>query len=253
MSLPTRYVERIDAMEREQLFRATGVLVFSSWVKESCVKYYGLPPERVEVVGYAANLPYVPDFLKRDLERRYLLFVCTDFHAKGGETILKAFELVREWDPKVELLIVGSVPAIVAGQLKKGIRVVGFRDKSDRIQLAELLQIYQKASILLLASTYDPMPAVVLEAMFLKTPVVAAGVCGIPEQVEEGKTGFLVPSSDVKSLANRIVALLANDQMRWAMGEQGRRRVEKLFTWDRVVDRSIRFIDHSLSKYGKRD
>lgn len=239
-------VERLDGLERDQLLRAKGILVFSSWVKESCTMHYGVPPERIEVVGYGANLPDVPDFSKKDVEKPYILFVCTDFAAKGGETIVKAFEIVQRWNPDVQLVIVGNVPKGIAAQMKAGVRLVGYRDKSEPAQLAELLEIYKGASVLVLGSAFDPMPNVLFEAMYLKTPVVATKVCGIPEQVEEGRTGFLIPPLDAKSLADRLVALLGNNELRWDMGVRGRERVEKLFTWDGVVDRSIRFISRSL-------
>jgi glycosyltransferase involved in cell wall biosynthesis len=75
----------------------------------------------------------------------------------------------------------------------------------------------------------DGIPNVVLEAMAAGLPVVAATTSGLPEAVEDGVTGLLVPASDPESLAAALDRLLADPAMRRRLGEAGRRRVQERY------------------------
>jgi len=78
----------------------------------------------------------------------------------------------------------------------------------------ELLSCYYQASdILLLSSKADTFPTVTLEAAACGVPVVATAVGGIPEQIENGKTGFLIPSGDSKQMADKVEKLLNNNDI----------------------------------------
>jgi len=70
-------------------------------------------------------------------------------------------------------------------------------------------------------------------------PVVATTVGGTPEVIEEGKTGFLVPAEDPVLLAGRILRLLKEPSLAQAMGEQGRQKVVREFTMDRMRDQFL--------------
>jgi glycosyltransferase involved in cell wall biosynthesis len=72
---------------------------------------------------------------------------------------------------------------------------------------------YQAADVYLHAARADTFPNVILEALACGTPVVATGVGGIPEQIEDGRTGFLVPAGDANGLAQRIVQILSDDNL----------------------------------------
>jgi len=77
---------------------------------------------------------------------------------------------------------------------------------------------YQAADVYVHAAKVDTFPLAVLEALACGTPVVATAVGGIPEQVVEGETGFLVPSGDSLMMAARIIEILDNDALRRILG-----------------------------------
>src|SRR5438309_1063166 len=79
----------------------------------------------------------------------------------------------------------------------------------------------------------------VLEAMAMRKPVVATTTGGLPEIVQDGKTGVLVPPNEPDALARAIVGLLQDSTRRVAMGRSGRNRVETLFTVEAMMDRLI--------------
>ncbi|CAG0983380.1 partial Alpha-D-kanosaminyltransferase, partial [Anaerolineae bacterium] len=69
----------------------------------------------------------------------------------------------------------------------------------------------------------DALPTVILEAMFMGKPVVASNVGGVPEIIEDGRSGFIVPPADPSALSAAMSKLLRDKALRERMGEQGRR------------------------------
>jgi glycosyltransferase involved in cell wall biosynthesis len=99
-----------------------------------------------------------------------------------------------------------------------------------------MARIYQEADLLLHPSRADTAPFVVLEGMSSGLPVVATAVGGIPEQVEDQGSGFLVVPGDVEAMVDRIQVLLTKDSLRLAMGDRGREIALERFSLVRQVD-----------------
>jgi glycosyltransferase involved in cell wall biosynthesis len=100
-------------------------------------------------------------------------------------------------------------------------------------------QYYQAADLYVHAAREDTFPTSVLEAMACGTPVVATAVGGIPEQVEDGRTGFLVSMGDAQGLANRITQLLLDESLRVHIGLQAAGTARRRFGFDQQVDRYL--------------
>ena len=98
---------------------------------------------------------------------------------------------------------------------------------------AELL--YAAADILVHTSGWDGLPLVVLEAMRAGLPVVAYRVGGVPELVDDGRTGYLVSPADVDALARRTRELAGDPALRRALGQNGRRRFEERFAFNTML------------------
>jgi glycosyltransferase involved in cell wall biosynthesis len=89
--------------------------------------------------------------------------------------------------------------------------------------------------VLVLPSLSEALGLVLLEAGALGVPVVATAVGGIPEVVEDGVTGILVPPGQPDALADAVTRLLRDPERARAMGEAGRARVEREFTLERTI------------------
>ena len=111
----------------------------------------------------------------------------------------------------------------------------------------ELVRKYRESLVTVLPSVYDDcygthtevpelFGLVLLESMSCGTPVIAADVASLPEIVEQGVTGFLVPPNDPVAIREKIEYFYANPNVAVQMGMRGREKVLKEFTWDRVVD-----------------
>jgi len=148
---------------------------------------------------------------------------------KGIHHLLEAGPSILARVPNTTFLIVGGGPlekSLKGLALDKGIgdRVV-FTGHSDCV--AELIPLMD---IFCLTSLWEPFGLVLVEAMACGKPVVAFGSGGIPEVVENGIHGRLVCVGDTSALADAIVTLLADAELRAAMGREGRRRAKRLFS-----------------------
>jgi glycosyltransferase involved in cell wall biosynthesis len=131
-------------------------------------------------------------------------------------------------------------------QLAQGKRVVFRHDCDD----AALVQAYRRALCVVLPSVYRTMYGAVsdvpellgqtlLEGMACATPAVCTDVAGMPEVVEDGVTGFVVPAHDASALGEKLRWLREHPSEAKIMGQAARRRVLEKFTWGKVVGRCL--------------
>lgn len=153
---------------------------------------------------------------------------------KDHVTLLRAARLVLDELPETRILIVGDGtlrPGLqqLAGELGIAGRVIFTGARSDIGELLALMDVFT------LTSSSECFPMAVLEAMAAGRPAVCTAVGGIPELVEEGVTGHLVPPRDPPALARHLMALLGDRERARAMGRAGRTRVEAEFGFERFV------------------
>ncbi|MBM4402397.1 MAG: glycosyltransferase family 4 protein [Candidatus Cloacimonetes bacterium] len=142
---------------------------------------------------------------------------------------------------EVKLLIVGSDPTPDQRNLtlfKSLISELGLENKVEFLGYREdIPEILAATDIFVLPSLEEPFGRVLIEAMAMKVPVVASNVGGIPEIVDAGRSGFLIPPKDSQALAEKLLILLKNDKMREGFGSHGRKIVEEKFTLEKHVGR----------------
>jgi len=105
---------------------------------------------------------------------------------------------------------------------------------------------HQAADLYLHPARADTFPTTVLEALACGTPIVASAVGGIPEQVIEGRTGFLVPVGDARALAERVLDLLADDGLRVRMGRLAAEDAARRFGRERMAGEYLAFYEEIL-------
>ena len=223
----TRWYER----ERAEYHRARHLFAFCEPTRRSLIDEYGIAPDRVTTTGAGVNLDRLPQPTQptAGADRPTILFIGNDFVRKGGLVLLEAFRAVRAAVPDVRLQLVGTDPRI---RRQDGVEVLGrIRDRSA------IERLYRQASVFAVPSYFDPFPLVLLEAMAFGLPTVSTRSCGIPEIVEDGRTGTLVRAGDADALAQALIATLSDPAAARRRGLAGRARVQRLYTWDAVVDR----------------
>jgi glycosyltransferase involved in cell wall biosynthesis len=153
------------------------------------------------------------------------------------------------------------VTVAFAGREDSGAFVAELRREVTRLRLephvrflgqltAQEIRGWFQASLATVFPTYHPegLPRVTLESQAMHTPVVAYATGGIAEGIEEGKTGFLVPTGDLHALVAAVTRLLREPGLRARMGEAGRRRVEDRFTVAAMCRRHEEFYRLLLSR-----
>ena len=160
---------------------------------------------------------------------------------KGVDTLIEAFALLPgELD--AQLVVVGGEPGVhesleikrlstLASKLGVEERVVFTGSRPQR----DLYRYYGAADVSVTVPHYEPFGMTPLEAMACATPVIGSCVGGIKTSVADGKTGFLVPPKNAEILANRLLRLLSDENLRTRMGRAARRRIEEHYTWERIA------------------
>jgi glycosyltransferase involved in cell wall biosynthesis len=150
----------------------------------------------------------------------------------------KDFQMLREglaslterWQgPPVHLLALGTE----GGDQRAGRASLRFVPYEE--DLSVLATYYRAADAYVHAARADTFPTAVLEALACGIPVVATGVGGIPEQVEERRSGFLVPPGDGRALAERLEAVLSDADLRARLGRDGAERARRHFSLEGCV------------------
>jgi glycosyltransferase involved in cell wall biosynthesis len=112
----------------------------------------------------------------------------------------------------------------------------------------DVARYYQAADVYLHAARADTFPTSILEALACGRPVVATAVGGIPEQVEDTRTGFLVPAGAVKAMADRLAHLLSDDALRERMGAQAAEFACRRFDLCRQADTYLDWYQEIVSR-----
>jgi starch synthase len=188
-----------------------------------------------------------------DPSRPVALFVGRITRQKGVAHLLRA---AAGFDPDIQLVFCAGAPdtpeiaaeteALIAALQTTRDGVVWIRDMLPRERLVALLSA---ATVFICPSIYEPLGIVNLEAMACETPVVASDVGGIPEVVQDGETGILVPYSVDEpaqfeaGLADAVNALAADPARASAMGQAGRRRAVEHFGWDAIARQTVALYD----------
>ncbi len=200
--------------------RADLLMPFSRWAADMLVGGAGVPAVRVTPLHVGLDLDLWQAVAKPERapgERVKLLFVGGEFERKGGPLLLEVF--AAHLTEVAELhLVTKSAPVDLPPH-------VHVHDKLLSNDPA-LLELYRQADIFVLPTTSDLTPWVLLEAMASGCPVVTTPVGAIPELVQEGLTGMLVPVGRADELLAALRALIDDPAQRRTMGARGRQFVE---------------------------
>ena len=216
------------------------IFCLSEFSKRDISRAYHLPFSKLAVTyagvdsSFTANTPR----RNRSHDDPFSLLFCGRLNGpheqKGVDILLKSLPLILP-HRKVVLTIIGAGPRLpqyqaLAAELGIGehVRFLGF------VEHQEMPRKYQQADLFVLPSRRESFGLVLAEAMACGLPVVATTAGAIPEVVEDGRTGILVPPGDPVALAHAINSLLDAPATMRAMGKRGRERVLHKFTWKRA-------------------
>jgi sugar transferase (PEP-CTERM/EpsH1 system associated) len=223
--------------------RQAVMVAVSDDLKQFLARRVGIPPGNIRVVHNGIDFSRfavqegnhaVREELGISADQRVIGTVGNLFAVKGQTYLLRACQAVASAFPNFVLLVAGEGEQL--GPLEKEasdlgiagkVKFLGFRD--DVPSLLHAMEVF------ILPSLSEGLPLSILEALALQKPVVATNVGGIPEIVEDGVTGYLVPPRNPEALADRILLLLRDPQTAAKFGQAGRKRVEENFGVEQMI------------------
>jgi glycosyltransferase involved in cell wall biosynthesis len=232
------------------------IIAVSNFLKKELVSWYHLDPELVEVVYNGVDLErFNPRMDGQEARRTYSLgdkpivaFVGRLAPYKGPQFLLETIPQVLKEIPEAKFVFVGSarfdVPSI--GQIirrsdiRKAVRFTGY--VSDQM----LPAFYSSCDVFCYPSLWEGFGLTPAEAQAAGKPVVAFNTCALPEVVEDGVTGYLVPPRDSAALGEAIVKLLSDSDLRRRMGREGRLRAERMFSWEKAARQTMTVYEEAL-------
>lgn len=232
----------------ERLYRqATHLFPWNEWVAASLRNDYGVPADKITPVSPGVDVDlYCPNpAVKPNDGVVRLLFVGGDFQRKGGDLLLRWAQENHSSSTPWELHLVTRDPVQTE---EPGIFVHhGVTNNSP-----ELIRLYQQSDIFVLPTRADCYSLVALEAMATGLPVVISNLGGIPDIVEEGKTGYLTAVDDYATLSARLNRLLSNTAHREELGRAGRLRACSQFDCRRGLETILSAMKASASSTSRK-
>jgi starch synthase len=251
-------------VERTAMEMADAVIAVSEETKRDVMRLYHVPEERIAIIYNGID----PDeFVPKDpgatlkrfgirADQPYVLFVGRITRQKGIVHLVRAIQYMN---PGFQVVLCAGAPdtpeilaemkSAVAEAARKREGIVWIEEMVDKPSLVEL---YAGADAFCCPSIYEPFGIINLEAMACETAVVASAVGGIKEVVVHGETGLLVPLNQMAEspfeplnpdqyahdLAAAINTVMANPELRAAMGKAGRRRALEIFSWTSIAEQT---------------
>jgi len=221
------------AITRKVYMDAFHLLPWSAVVKESFIKDYGIPEDRITVLPPGINLKR---WQSTDREADYaaapgkpftVLHVGWDLHRKGGDLLITLASEPEFRDAEFHF--------VTSSEVKDAPPNV-FVHKDLKPNGEPLRQLYQQADVFALPTRADTFSMVALEAMASGLPVIISSVGGISDIVVEGETGYLIKPEDITTLRERLRLLRSDRALRLRLGTHGRKRVEERFNLHHHVE-----------------
>jgi glycosyltransferase involved in cell wall biosynthesis len=224
--------------------RATKVIVHAEQLKREVVERRGLEPDAVHVIphveiGSSQQRPRVGE------DGHGVLFFGRIWPYKGLDYLIRAEPLITKRVPDARFVIAGKGEDFgrYRGMMRDPSR---FTVHNDYVSAEQRAQLFAEAAVVVLPYVEASQSGVVPLAYSFEKPVVATAVGGLPEAVEHGRTGLVVPPRDEPALADSVARLLEDRALRREMGLAGRRKLEREWSAVSVAERTLHVYEIAL-------
>ena len=174
---------------------------------------------------------------KIEEESETILFFGNIVDYKGLDYLIKSINYISKVKPKIKLIIAGSGDF---ENYKSLVNDVNFEIHNRYINDEEVPYFFQRAKLVVLPYIECTQTGIIPIAYAFKKPVIVTDVGSIPEVVEDGKTGIIIPPKNPILLSRAITKILDNENLRKQMGINGYIKMEKELSWDSVTEKLIK-------------
>lgn len=262
--------------ERTAYEAADAVISVSEGMRRDVLASYpDLDPSKTHVVKNGIDTEeFRPDTgtdvvsgLGIDLDKPYVAFVGRITRQKGLVHLVRA---AQEFDEDVQLVLLAGAPDTpeIAAEFDAAFKELQQRRSAKVLWVADMLprasvrQVLTHATVFACPSVYEPLGIVNLEAMACETPVVASAVGGIPEVVNDGETGLLVPYDPAQAddpafvqaferdFAAKVNEVVRDETRAQAFGKAGRKRCIDEFSWATIAQQTVDVYKQAMERHG---
>ncbi|WP_032386315.1 glycogen synthase [Rhodococcoides fascians] len=244
------------------------IAVSEGMAKDVLDAYPRLDPSRVHVVRngidterwYADHGTSTLDEIGVDPSKPIVAFVGRITRQKGVGHLIAA---AHHFDPSIQLVLCAGAPDTpeIAAETERAVALLAEQRSGvfwvkDMLPTDKIRQILSAAAVFVCPSVYEPLGIVNLEAMACETAVVASDVGGIPEVVDDGRTGRLVhynsyePDVFERTLADTVNEVALDPALATAMGKDGRERAVAEFSWASIAKQTLAVYNDALARRG---
>lgn len=236
-----------SGVARARYRAAARVIAISHWVARQLAEC-GVEREKMAVVYEGVEIPAWPTAEARaqararwniSAETRLLGNVGVLLPDKGQEWLIRALGPVRKEFGGTRLLLAGDGPC--RPRLEKLTRELGLVDAVIFAGFVkEIEEIYRAVDVFLFPAQFEGLGTSLLAAMSFGVPSIAFDGCAFGEIIEDGKSGMLVENRSVPGIERAITRLLGDQEFARSIGDSGRRRIEEVFSADRMVEETLK-------------
>ncbi len=244
--------------ERAGILASSVTIVPGQWMARQYRDVFGIASDHLKVLAhgfdpesYRKRARLQPRELPSLAGRKIITCVARLVPLKGHDHLVDALVTVVKQVPTAICLLVGDGPnefslrrKVIAKGIDRAVFFLGPRD--------DVPAILARTHVFVLPSLQEVTPFSISEAQLLGVPVVASAVGSVPDIVEDGHTGLLVPAGDPTALAQALVRVLKDDDLAQALGRNGSKAIESGRTWAQHCTELLALYDEVLSATARR-
>jgi glycosyltransferase involved in cell wall biosynthesis len=247
----------IDYIAREEylsLSRTQKAIVPSQWLEKAFTKL-GISPSKMKMVRYGLDTVALRQLARRTAgserkpaDRPLILCPARLVGIKGHTYLFQALQMLKNEGIPFTCWVAGN--GVLEQRLKREVEERGIGEDVRFLGgRADVPALLYRADITVLPSLHDTFPFVIMESQLLGTPVVATNVGGIPEMIENDKTGLLGPAQDAAYLYSALKRLIQNQAYARILADEARRRAERRWTAERMAQQTVAVYEEVMSQY----
>lgn len=243
-----RYTSKyFEKFEKFGLQNSKQRITVSNFSADEIAENYNFPREKINVIPNGVDTSeFIPMNCKDEIIAKYnfskddfiLLFVGRFFGRKGIEYLLYAMREVLKVKKNVKLILIGR--GLAGNRLKKLAKELGISENvvfAFSLSIKELIKHYASADIFILPSLYEGQGIVLLESFSCGVPAICSNIGGVIGTLMENENGIFFEPKNSDNLAEKILFLLENEELRIKLGKKAREIVIKEFDWKIIAKR----------------
>lgn len=225
-----------------------GIITNSKTIRDTYADYGWFERDFVKVIHNGLDIPehVTPHNFSRDFPGKKIIYSAGRLaEQKGFNYLIEAARILRQ--KRDDLVFVVSGEGKLETVLKDQVRAAGL-ERSFVFEgfTPDIYPRLKGCDLFVLASLFEGMPNVVMEAMAMAKPVIVTDVNGARELVEDGKTGCIIPPKNPEAIARTIETLIDSPETMTELGKNGKQRVADLFTIKKMVDNLEQHLEYML-------